>query len=275
MTHLLPVKFDKGTGAPLVLLHGLGTNYKSWQFVLEHIDYTEHRVVALDLLGFGDAPKPKTITYTPQDHVDAIIATLDKLGIKKAAFAGHSMGCIIAIELAATHPDRVTSLLLLGAPLYASAPKRNGWKKLLPAEGLYFSLFDELKKHPDAVQAGGTLVDELAPFVKGMEITDETWPAFHRSLEHTLMQFDTFEKSKHIHIPMIFVNGFLDMFIIRRNSKEIRRANPKFVRIIRTLGPHELTPQQGKKIAKIISKMRSPAPAAASTSATTRESTAT
>ena len=106
MTHLLPVKFDKGTGAPLVLLHGLGTNYKSWQFVLEHIDYTKHRVIALDLLGFGDAPKPKTITYTPQDHVDAIIATLDKLGIKKAAFAGHSMGCIIAIELAATHPDR-------------------------------------------------------------------------------------------------------------------------------------------------------------------------
>ena len=73
MTHLLPVKFDKGTGAPLVLLHGLGTNYKSWQFVLEHIDYTKHRVIALDLLGFGDAPKPKTITYTPQDHVDAII----------------------------------------------------------------------------------------------------------------------------------------------------------------------------------------------------------
>jgi hypothetical protein len=45
------------------------------------------------------------------------------------------------------------------------------------------------------------------------------------------------------------------MFIIRRNSKEIRRANPKFVRIIRTLGPHELTPQQGKKIARVISKM--------------------
>ena len=136
MTHILPVKFDKGTGTPLVLLHGLGTNHKSWQFVLKHIDYTKHRIVALALLGFGDAPKPKNVTYIPQDHVDAIIATLDKLGIKKAAFAGHSMGCIIAIELAATHPDRVTSLLLLGAPLYASAPKRNGWKKLLPAEGL-------------------------------------------------------------------------------------------------------------------------------------------
>ncbi|QQS17401.1 alpha/beta hydrolase [Candidatus Saccharibacteria bacterium] len=254
MTKTLPIQIDKGNGAPLVLLHGLGTNHKSWEFVLEHIDYTKHRVITLDLLGFGDAPKPKNVKYTPRDHAEAVMATLDKLGIKKAVFAGHSMGCIVAIEIAATWPDRVASLLLLGAPLYKAARQRHWWHKLLPAEGLYFALFDELKKHPVAVQAGGTLANNLAPLVKGMEITDETWPAFRKSLEHAVMQFDTFRKATKLRVPTLFVNGLLDVFIIRRNIKEIRRANRRYVRVRRTLGSHELTPHQGRLVARIINK---------------------
>ena len=254
MTKTLPIQIDKGNGAPLVLLHGLGTNHKSWEFVLEHIDYTKHRVITLDLLGFGDAPKPKSVKYTPRDHAEAVMATLDKLGIKKAVFAGHSMGCIVAIEIAATWPDRVESLLLIGAPLYKSAPKKHWWRKLLPAEGLYFALFDELQKHPDVAKFGGTLADDLAPFVKGTEITDATWPAFRRSLEHTIIQFDTFAKAKKLRIPILFIAGLFDVFIIRRNITEIRRANRRYARVRCALGPHELTPHQGRLVARIINK---------------------
>ena len=89
-----------------MLLHGLGNNYKSWSFVLERIDYTKWQVIALDLLGFGDAPKP-SIAYTPKDHASAVMTTLDSLGIEKAVFAGYSMGCIVAIEIASRWPGRV------------------------------------------------------------------------------------------------------------------------------------------------------------------------
>ena len=73
----LPVRVDKGTGPTIVLLHGLGNNYKSWTFALKHLDYTKERVVALDLLGFGDAPKPKNHRYTKEDHAKAVIDTHD------------------------------------------------------------------------------------------------------------------------------------------------------------------------------------------------------
>ena len=65
-THLLPVKVDRGNGPAVVLLHGLGNNHKSWSYVLEHLG-SSVRVIALDLLGFGDAPKPD-VEYTPADH---------------------------------------------------------------------------------------------------------------------------------------------------------------------------------------------------------------
>lgn len=251
----LPVKLNKGRGAPLILLHGLGTNYTSWQFVLEHIDYERWHVIALDLLGFGDAPKPKNISYTPRDHAKAVMATLDQLGIKKATLAGHSMGCLVTIDIAHHWPKRVKNIVLLGAPLYKTAPKHgNWWQKLTKAEGLYFSLFEVIKNNPRAVQASGEIANELLPFVKGMEITDKTWPAFKKSLEHTIMQTASFQQVKSLCVPALFVNGLLDVFIIRRNIRALHHANPRYVRIKYTLGPHELTPRQGRTVARRIDK---------------------
>lgn len=247
----LPIKIDKGTGTPLVLLHGLGNNAGSWEYVLEHLDYTKWRVIVPDLLGFGDAPKPD-VNYTPKDHADAVVATLDKLGIEEAVIAGHSMGCIVAIDIASRHQGRIKHLALFGAPLYKKKPQTNWWRKLTRAEGLYFSLFEVVKKNPEAVQAGGEIADELVPFVKGMEITDETWPAYKKSLESTIMQYDSYKQATKLTVPTLFINGLLDFFIIRRNIRLIRRANPRHIRIKRVLGPHELTPRQGRTAAGII-----------------------
>lgn len=254
MSHLLPIKLDKGSGTPLVLLHGLGNNHKSWSYVLKHIDYTKWRVIVPDLLGFGDAPKPK-VDYTPNDHADAVLATLDHLGINKAVIAGHSMGCIVAITVAHQRPDSVTHLALFGAPLYRQAPRTSWWRKLTRAEGLYFALFEAVKHTPQAMQAGGQLAEELLPFVKGMEITKETWPAYKKSLQNTIMQYESYKHTANLAVPTLFVNGWLDFFIIRRNARAVRKMNKKYIRIRRTMGPHELTPRQGRTAARSIDRL--------------------
>lgn len=250
----LPVFTDKGTGTPLILIHGLGNNHKSWNFVLEHLDFTKWRVITLDLLGFGDAPKPD-ISYRPQEHAAAIIQRLDALGIHQAVFAGHSMGCVIAIEIAHAYPERALHIALFGAPLYKKAPKGGWLRSIKNTEGRYFSLFEIVKKNPDAVQAGGKIADELIPFVKGMEITEDTWPAYKKSLEHTIMQFESYRHAKTLKTPTLFIDGLLDFFIIRKNNRAISRANKHYVRLIRVVGPHELTPRQGKVAARIINKL--------------------
>ncbi len=254
MTTALPVKLDKGSGTPLVLLHGLGNNHKSWEFVLEHLDYTKWRVVAVDLLGFGDAPKPNS-SYTPEDQTKAVVATLRKLGIKSAVFAGHSMGCIIAIDIASRHPDLARQIVLFGAPIYKKKP-RGGWKqKLFRAEGVYFSLFEIVQKNPDAVQTGGQIADDLVPFISGMEITPEVWPAYKKSLENTLMQYESFKQASQLRVPTLFVNGIFDFFIIRGTIRAIKKANRTYIRTKTVLGPHELTPRQGRVVARILNKL--------------------
>lgn len=253
---VLPAQVDKGSGQPLVLLHGLGNNYKSWSYVLEALDYKKHRVVAVDLLGFGDAPKPspQKCSYTSSDHADAVIATLDSLHIKKAVIAGHSMGCIVAITIAKKRPDLVERLVLLGPPLYKKLPHGSFWDKIWHTEGAYFTIFSAIAKNPDITIPTVRTVDALAPLLKGMEITDETWPAFKESLHNTIMQTSPFFDSLQLQTPTLLVHGKLDFFVIKRNLKRIARRNKTYVHFESMLGPHEITPLQGKTVAELLQR---------------------
>lgn len=255
MNSTLPVQVDKGNGPTIVLLHGLGNNYRSWTFVLRKLNYKKVRVVAFDLLGFGDAPKPKDSDYTPKDHAEAVIRTIDTLGLKDVIVAGHSMGCIVAIEVAKQRPDLVRHLALFGAPLYKKTPERTWMQRFKFSENTYFAIFSFLKSNPDftitsAKSAGATL-----PTVKGMEITEETWPAFKESLNNTIIQFGSYKDALRLQTPTLLVGGLLDFFIIRKNLQNIARQNPRYVRFKSLLGTHEITPLQGRKIAKMLQRM--------------------
>lgn len=89
-----------GEGPPLLLIHGLGANWRSWAPLLL-LAQRERRVLAPDLPGFGEsAPIPGDVVPTPEALTDAVEADLDLRGIEAPAIAGNSLGGWIALELA-------------------------------------------------------------------------------------------------------------------------------------------------------------------------------
>jgi pimeloyl-ACP methyl ester carboxylesterase len=111
-----------GQGTPLVMLHGSGPTALLFLPLLERL--TGVQAIAVDRPGFGlsdQAPR------RPADDRDAAIETLtailDSLGLHEAALLGNSMGGTWALWFALAHPDRVTRLVLLGAPPLLSATR--------------------------------------------------------------------------------------------------------------------------------------------------------
>src|SRR6516164_6530267 len=102
-----------GAGAPLVLLHGIGLDRRSWDPVVpalaRHFD-----VIAVDLPGFGDSiprtPRPPR-QADPRALAEAVAGLLTELGVTTPHLAGNSLGGWVALELAALRP--VASLTLL------------------------------------------------------------------------------------------------------------------------------------------------------------------
>ena len=88
-----------GSGQPLVLVHGLGLSWRSWQPVLGALE-GRHDVVAIDLPGFGDSPLPDRAVLSPARLADAVESEIDRLGLESPAVVGNSLGGWVALELA-------------------------------------------------------------------------------------------------------------------------------------------------------------------------------
>lgn len=104
---------DLGEGPAVVFIHGLSGSWQNW---LENLPEfaRDHRVVALDLPGFGHSEMPEQrITMT--HYAATVDAVLTTLGIDRAAVVGNSMGGFVAVDMALHHPERVAALVLVAA----------------------------------------------------------------------------------------------------------------------------------------------------------------
>jgi pimeloyl-ACP methyl ester carboxylesterase len=106
------VYLDRGTGEPLVLVHGFGADKDNWTFLAAKIP-DAYRVIAVDLPGFGESTRRLEERYDARTQAARLLAFLDALHVDRAHFVGNSMGGAIATRLALDHPERVRSLTLL------------------------------------------------------------------------------------------------------------------------------------------------------------------
>jgi pimeloyl-ACP methyl ester carboxylesterase len=102
---------EKGTGSPLILIHGYTSSTYSWKDVFEPLS-KNFRVIALDLKGFGFSAKPDG-DYTRRAQAVLVSHLLDHLKIEKAWACGSSMGGEVALNFALINPERVSGLILI------------------------------------------------------------------------------------------------------------------------------------------------------------------
>lgn len=110
-----------GTGPALVLIHGVGLSGAVWG--PQVADFArDHSVVTYDMLGHGNSALPPEHPRLA-DYAAQLATLLDHLGIARAAIVGHSMGALVALEFALSHPERVSRLVALNA-VYCRTPEQ-------------------------------------------------------------------------------------------------------------------------------------------------------
>ena len=110
-----------GEGDPLLLLHMNPRSSDEFRELMP-IFARNRRVMAMDLMGFGDSDKPPRM-YTIADYAKNAIALLDELEIKKTSIFGNHTGAFVAAEVAAAYPDRVDKLILGNVPGFGEVGK--------------------------------------------------------------------------------------------------------------------------------------------------------
>ena len=107
------VELGSGTGMPIVFVHGLSGSWQNW---LENIPHFagRHRVLAIDLPGFGHSPMPEW-EISIERYGRLLHHFCDALGVRDCAVVGNSMGGFISAEAASAEPGRFEKLVLVSA----------------------------------------------------------------------------------------------------------------------------------------------------------------
>lgn len=130
-----------GHGDLIVLLHGFLGSTGDWSRLAPKLVREGYRVIAIDLLGFGKAPKPLDASYSYEDHVAHIEQSLQELSINEPfILIGHSMGALIAKRYTLNYSERVRRLILLNPPLYRDSAQVR--QTLRDTSALYRFLLD-------------------------------------------------------------------------------------------------------------------------------------
>ncbi|MDL2270356.1 alpha/beta hydrolase [Methanobrevibacter sp. OttesenSCG-928-I08] len=142
----------EGKGFPIVLIHGLSDDLNYWNVISSKIK-NNFKIISLDLRGHGKTDIGETPISIPLFTED-VYNLLDYLNISKCHVIGFSLGGNVAIELALTHPNLVTSLVLIST--YVKADKN--------LKKCFIDLKNALKKGPEEY------IDTIMPYVLPKDI---------------------------------------------------------------------------------------------------------
>lgn len=153
-----------GPGMPLVLIHGITGALDTFAPLLPTLAQQAH-VYAVDLRGHNLSGRMPG-AYRVADYARDVAAFMQRVVGQPAVVAGHSLGGVIAVWLAAHEPDWVRSIFLEDPPLYLTQPPR---LQQTPFYGFFLFLRDSLHQHH---ARNGTL-EEMIGFVSQLPANDK------------------------------------------------------------------------------------------------------
>ncbi|TPG57693.1 alpha/beta fold hydrolase [Roseomonas nepalensis] len=212
----------------VILLHGFASSLHTWEDWARVLD-RDHRVIRLDLPGFGLTGADPTGDYTDERSAAVLLALMDGLGLRRTSLVGSSMGGRIAWDFAARHPDRVDRLVLMAPDGFAGpgreygvAPKVPMLVRLLP----YVLPTPLLRKSLSAAYADpAAMTEERLARYRDMLLA----PGVRRAIVARTGQgalADPVPLLRRITAPTLLVWGEKDAMIPVANAADYQRALP-------------------------------------------------
>ncbi|MFZ3295765.1 alpha/beta fold hydrolase [Mycobacterium sp.] len=207
---------EAGAGEPVVMLHGSGPGVSAmanWQHNIGALAQ-RFRVLAPDIVGFGATQRPDDVVYSLRTWTDQIWAFLDALGIEKTAIVGNSLGGRIALQMATDCPDRITKMVLMGAP-GVGMTLTDGLTALRAYEPSHDAMRDLLRNYFAVDPA--MITDELVAIRYEASIADGAYDAYRAMFfdpRHTGSQLGiTEDEVRAIATPALLVHGREDRVV--------------------------------------------------------------
>ena len=241
-------------GPSVVFLHGIGGSSRYWLGVAAASD--GYRGIAPDLLGFGRSPRPDDPNYDVADHLDR----LEPLVPPGSVLVAHSTGAVLAAALAVRRPDLVSSLLLIGAPLYADVSEarremgRLGFLARVTASGEVLGRLAMLVLHT-LVQPVSTRLPLGLPRAVVEDFWKHSWRSYSRTLRRVVVEHPAVPDLERLTVPCALLYGEQDQSASRTALPALLERHDLLSHVEVAGGTHHLPARQPDLIAEVLRRV--------------------
>lgn len=209
------------------------------------------KIVTVDLLGFGRSPKPEGVVYDVRRQAQSIRYSYRRKGLHKPVIiVGHSLGALVAVELAKQYPKMTRSLVLCSPPFY-KLDKTN--KSLLPGrEKVLLDIYKVIHDYPERFANITTRAAKYRLIDSSYVLEGESVWTYAGALEASIVNQTSLKDALSLKLPVDIIHGSLDPVVVRTNLTYVAKHNPH-IRLSHVRAGHEV---KGKMVPLLISKLK-------------------
>ena len=208
----------------VVFIHGAAMDHSVWVLPSRYFARHNINVLSVDLVGHGRSKGQPEASI--EGMADWVIDVLDEIDVAKTAVVGHSMGSLVAFDIARRHTNRTRSLTLVGSalPMAVSDPLLNS------SEANSHDAIDMLTYwgYSKAAHMGGNQTPGMWMVGGTMRLLENAAPGvLHNDLKSCHEYRLDVEKEQPVDVPTLLILGNRDIMTPPRNSTLLKQLLPQ------------------------------------------------
>lgn len=249
--HTVEFRSPKRPRATYVFLHGIGNSLQAWGEVIEKLP-PDVRIIGIDLLGFGKSPKPRWAVYDAKTQARSVGVTLfSKRLVQQPILVGHSMGALVAIEVARRYRLIPKELVLCSPPFYApSLSEKRAWRT---KDDILRNIYRSARRHPEQLEKLSPLAVRLGFANKELSITKDNVEAYIAALEACIINQNSLRDVALLQLPITIFYGLFDPVVVKKHIVGLSEGSP-FITTKRLNAGHEVMGGYATAVARFLNQ---------------------
>lgn len=238
--------------ATYVFIHGIGNNLHSWDEVVALMP-KDVRLIGIDLLGFGNSPRPQWAKYNAKTQARSVAITLLSMRLAhQPILVGHSLGALVSVEVAKRYPLAVRQLVLCSPPFYK--PEVTG-RKLKSNDDILRELYRIASKFPEQLEKFSPVAVKFGLANKSLNITQDNVASYFAALEASIINQTSLEDIEKVKVPIDIFYGTFDPVVIKKHINNLAKTHEN-ITARRLIAGHEVTGGYVKSLANLLTTLK-------------------
>lgn len=244
---LLHIAGDIGQGSTIILVHGIASTSNTFKHLVPLLSQN-HRVISIDLLGFGESPDG--VEYSVEEHVAALERTIRTLRLTRPfTVIGHSLGGLLMARYARRNPKRVRRLIMVNPPIILDADDIGDRRERMAVQAFVRS-YRYLRENKDFTLRNFKVIARLLPIRGALVVTEEDWEPFVNTMKNCIESQTTISDIGALACPLDVVYSSTDTLVVASGLRLVRRF--RHVETHRVLGGDHLI---GRRLARAVTRV--------------------